>query len=237
MRSYGLSWSLSAKSIPARYEFGEAAVSVCHIFPGDRKASLIEHLAVTGIQGIRGQRRQQIGPQGRGAAQRLVTPPPRDGGVVPGQQDGRHFAPAPYPWPGEYRSLQQAGHRPVAAAERIIGRGLGVAEGPRQQPGVLGNAQSAPDDSFGGGDGPMAGLLEGPVFTRPRVWRGREVPAVLLSGDHAAIARWRRDEALRRTAALRPDLLAALPADTLDSRDRQVLGEAGFPVSGKDMAH
>jgi len=107
----------------------------------------------------------------------------------------------------------------------------------RLLPGVLGNAESAPDDSFGGGDGPMAGLLEGPVYTRPRVWRGREVPAVLLSGDHAAIARWRRDEALRRTAALRPDLLAALPADTLDSRDRRVLGEAGFPVSGKDMAH
>jgi len=107
----------------------------------------------------------------------------------------------------------------------------------RLLPGVLGNAESAPDDSFGGGGGPMAGLLEGPVFTRPRVWRGREVPPVLLSGDHAAIARWRRDEALRRTAALRPDLLAALPADTLDSRDRRVLDEAGFPVSGKDMAH
>jgi tRNA (guanine37-N1)-methyltransferase len=107
----------------------------------------------------------------------------------------------------------------------------------RLLPGVLGNTRSASDDSFGGGDGPMAGLLEGPVFTRPRVWRGREVPAVLLSGDHVAIARWRRDEALRRTAALRPDLLAALPADTLDSRDRKVLDEAGFPVSGKDMAH
>jgi tRNA (guanine37-N1)-methyltransferase len=107
----------------------------------------------------------------------------------------------------------------------------------RLLPGVLGNAASAPDDSFGGGDGPMAGLLEGPVFTRPRVWRGREVPPVLLSGDHAAIARWRRDEALRRTAALRPDLMAALPAEALDGRDRQVLQEAGFPVSGEDMAH
>ncbi len=41
--------------------------------------------------------------------------------------------------------------------------------------------------------GPMAGLLEGPAYTRPRIWRGREVPPVLLSGDHAAIARWRRD--------------------------------------------
>ena len=107
----------------------------------------------------------------------------------------------------------------------------------RLLPGVLGNAASAPDDSFGGGDGPMAGLLEGPVFTRPRVWRGREVPPILLSGDHGAIARWRRDEALRRTAALRPDLMAALPPDTLDDRDWQVLQEAGFPVSGEDMAH
>jgi tRNA (guanine37-N1)-methyltransferase len=107
----------------------------------------------------------------------------------------------------------------------------------RLLPGVLGNAASAPDDSFGGGDGPMAGLLEGPVFTRPRVWRGREVPPILLSGDHAAIARWRRDEALRRTAACRPDLLTLLSADDLDKRDRQVLGEAGFPVSAEDVAH
>ncbi len=107
----------------------------------------------------------------------------------------------------------------------------------RLLPGVLGNAASAPDDSFGGGAGPMAGLLEGPVFTRPRVWRGREVPAILLSGDHAAIARWRRDEALRRTAACRPDLMAVLSPDTLDERDRQILHEAGFPLSGEDMAH
>jgi tRNA (guanine37-N1)-methyltransferase len=107
----------------------------------------------------------------------------------------------------------------------------------RLLPGVLGNAASAPDDSFGAGAGPMAGLLEGPVFTRPRIWRGREVPAVLLSGDHAAIARWRRDEALRRTAACRPDLMAGLPPDALDERDRQVLKRAGFPLSGEDMAH
>jgi tRNA (guanine37-N1)-methyltransferase len=107
----------------------------------------------------------------------------------------------------------------------------------RLLPGVLGNAASAPDDSFGGGAGPMAGLLEGPVFTRPRVWRGREVPAILLSGDHAAIARWRRDEALRRTAACRPDLVASLPPDILDERDRLILNDAGFPLSGEDMAH
>jgi tRNA (guanine37-N1)-methyltransferase len=111
----------------------------------------------------------------------------------------------------------------------------------RLLPGVLGNADSAADDSFGAGEGPMAGLLEGPAYTRPRVWRGREVPPVLLSGDHAAIARWRRDQALRRTAALRPDLAARLlagePGAQLDVRDRQVLIDAGFPISAEDMAH
>jgi tRNA (guanine37-N1)-methyltransferase len=122
----------------------------------------------------------------------------------------------------------------------------------RLLPGVLGNRESAEDDSFGGGSGSggMAGLLEGPVYTRPRVWRSREVPPVLLSGDHAQIARWRRDAALRRTAANRPDLMqrlvsASAEADPdggaaprpLDSRDKQVLSEAGFPVHGQDMAH
>jgi len=120
----------------------------------------------------------------------------------------------------------------------------------RLLPGVLGNASSAGDDSFGGDGEPagaMRGLLEGPVFTRPRAWREREVPEVLLSGNHAAITRWRRDMALRRTAAHRPDLIGALR--DLDRRDRQVLAEAGFttagegspaagfPVSGEDMAH
>jgi len=105
----------------------------------------------------------------------------------------------------------------------------------RLLPGVLGNACSAGDDSFGGGGDPsMRGLLEGPVYTRPRTWRGREVPEVLLSGDHAAIARWRRDMALRRTAAHRPDLIRALR--DLDARDQQVLAEAGFPVAGRDRS-
>ncbi|GAC1324328.1 MAG: tRNA (guanosine(37)-N1)-methyltransferase TrmD [Mycobacteriales bacterium] len=75
----------------------------------------------------------------------------------------------------------------------------------RLLPGVVGNEASVADDSFAPGS--MAGLVEGPVYTRPARWQGRDVPAVLLSGDHAAIARWRRDEALRRTAGNRPDLL------------------------------
>jgi tRNA (guanine37-N1)-methyltransferase len=70
---------------------------------------------------------------------------------------------------------------------------------------VLGNAASHRDDSFAPGG--MEGLLEGPVYTRPPLWRGLEVPAVLQSGDHARIARWRREQAEQRTAALRPDLL------------------------------
>ncbi|HXL18202.1 MAG TPA: tRNA (guanosine(37)-N1)-methyltransferase TrmD [Streptosporangiaceae bacterium] len=107
----------------------------------------------------------------------------------------------------------------------------------RLLPGVLGNAESASDDSFGAGVGAMHGLVEGPTYTRPRVWRGREVPDVLLSGNHAAIARWRRDEALLRTARTRPDLAARLPRGTLSARDRQVLSDAGFAVMGEDVAH
>jgi len=105
----------------------------------------------------------------------------------------------------------------------------------RLLPGVLGNAYSAGDDSFGGDGGPagsMRGLLEGPVYTRPRAWREREVPEVLLSGNHAAIARWRRDMALRRTAAYRTDLAARLRS--LDAHDRRVLAESGYNAEGSN---
>jgi tRNA (guanine37-N1)-methyltransferase len=100
----------------------------------------------------------------------------------------------------------------------------------RLLPGVVGNAASVTSDSF------ADGLLEGPAYTRPEEWAGHRVPEVLLSGDHAAIARWRRDEGLRRTAVRRPDLLAQLPADVLDERDRAVLDEAGFHVAPPDVA-
>ncbi len=109
----------------------------------------------------------------------------------------------------------------------------------RLLPGVLGNEQSHSDDSFGGTGGAMSGLLEGPVYTRPRTWREHEVPDVLLSGNHRAIARWQRDEALRRTAVNRPDLIRRLAAtpEGLDKRDRQVLADVGFPVNAENMAH
>lgn len=108
----------------------------------------------------------------------------------------------------------------------------------RLLPGVLGNEQSNRDDSFGGTGGAMSGLLEGPVYTRPRTWREREVPDVLLSGNHRAIARWQRDQALRRTAANRPDLIRRLTAipGGLGKRDLQVLADAGFPVDAENMA-
>ncbi len=71
----------------------------------------------------------------------------------------------------------------------------------RLLPGVLGNERSHQEDSF------QAGLLEGPSYTRPLVWEGLEVPAVLRSGDHAAIERWRHEQSLDRTRERRPDLL------------------------------
>jgi tRNA (guanine37-N1)-methyltransferase len=76
----------------------------------------------------------------------------------------------------------------------------------------MGNAASATDESF------AAGLLEYPQYTRPAVYRGLEVPAVLRSGDHGAVARWRRQQALDRTRHLRPDLLEQ--ADGGDGRSQ-----------------
>jgi tRNA (guanine37-N1)-methyltransferase len=72
-------------------------------------------------------------------------------------------------------------------------------------PGVLGNEASHADDSFA--PGAMERLLEGPVYTRPPGWEGMAVPEVLTSGDHAAVARWRHEQALARTRQMRPDLL------------------------------
>ncbi|HJC84669.1 MAG: tRNA (guanosine(37)-N1)-methyltransferase TrmD [Corynebacterium sp.] len=88
----------------------------------------------------------------------------------------------------------------------------------RLVPGVLGNRRSHEEDSF------QDGLLEGPSYTKPRVWRELEVPPVLLSGDHAKVDRWRRDQSLLRTAERRPELLAALEQDgQLSARDREVV--------------
>jgi tRNA (guanine37-N1)-methyltransferase len=93
----------------------------------------------------------------------------------------------------------------------------------RLLPGVVGNPESIVEESHG-----ADGLLEHPVFTKPPSWRGLEVPKVLLSGHHANITRWRRDQALRRTAVVRPDLLDHLDPSTLDGHDLAVLDEFGW---------
>jgi tRNA (guanine37-N1)-methyltransferase len=85
----------------------------------------------------------------------------------------------------------------------------------RRIEGVLGNAASAEEESF------EAGLLEHPQYTRPPDFRGALVPDVLLSGDHAKIARWRRTQALERTRDRRPDLFEHAQ---LDKKDRIALG-------------
>jgi tRNA (guanine37-N1)-methyltransferase len=95
----------------------------------------------------------------------------------------------------------------------------------RLLPQVLGNEDSALDESF------SSGLLEYPQYSRPAEFRGWEVPAVLRSGDHGAVARWRRTEALIRTARLRPDLLEALAGrGELSEHDVRELAEHGYDV-------
>ncbi|WP_079907533.1 tRNA (guanosine(37)-N1)-methyltransferase TrmD [Carboxydocella sp. JDF658] len=83
-------------------------------------------------------------------------------------------------------------------------------------PGVLGEEMSAADETF------SQGLLEYPQYTRPREYRGLKVPDILLSGDHGKIARWRRQQALKRTLAWRPDLLEAV---TLKEEDYKLMEE------------
>jgi len=86
-------------------------------------------------------------------------------------------------------------------------------------PGFMGNAESLAEESHH----PNCGTLGYPVYTRPTTWRGLDVPAVLLSGDHAKVADWRRDQARRRTAERRPDLLH--PSQVLRLED--LMGVAG----------
>ena len=98
--------------------------------------------------------------------------------------------------------------------------------------GVIGNPESLAEESHS-----EAGLLEYPVFTQPPTWRDLGIPEVLRSGDHAGIARWRRDQALERTARRRPDMIWALSARPrdgrgrprgLDTRDLEVLAGCGY---------
>ena len=95
--------------------------------------------------------------------------------------------------------------------------------------GFMGNPDSLVEESHSG-----AGLLEYPVFTKPREFRSLEVPEVLLGGNHAAIERWRRDRAIERTVAVRPDLALSLDAASLSQPDRATLASCGvaYPRAG-----
>lgn len=97
----------------------------------------------------------------------------------------------------------------------------------RLMPGFMGNPDSIVEESYTGEDA----LLEHRQYTKPAVWRGIAVPDVLLSGDHGKVDRFRRDEALARTAEIRPDLIAELDCKALDKADRKTLMALGWEVS------
>ncbi len=120
---------------------------------------------------------------------------------------------------------------PVSLGDYVLNGGevavLAIIEAvARLIPGVLGNADSLVEESH------EDGLLEYPVYTKPASWCGREVPPVLLSGHHAQVGRWRRDERLRRTASRRPDLLSALNPADFDRADLAVLAAEGWQPDG-----
>lgn len=97
----------------------------------------------------------------------------------------------------------------------------------RLMPGFMGNPNSIVEESYTG----EGALLEHHQYTKPAVWRDIAVPNVLLSGDHGKVNRYRRDEALARTAEIRPDLIAALDCKALDKADRKTLMALGWEVS------
>lgn len=99
----------------------------------------------------------------------------------------------------------------------------------RLMPGFMGNPESIVEESYTGKNA----LLEHKQYTRPTTWRGLAVPSVLTSGDHQKVDRYRRDEALERTNAIRPDLIARLGCKALDKADRKTLMALGWEVSGE----
>jgi tRNA (guanine37-N1)-methyltransferase len=127
---------------------------------------------------------------------------------------------------GRYEGIDERVARQLATEELSLGdfvltggetAALAVVEATvRLLPGALGDAESAQSDSF------ETGLLDWPHYTRPAEWRGASVPEVLLSGDHARIARFRRREALRATRERRPELLRSA---RLTRDDEALLGE------------
>ncbi|MFD0704399.1 tRNA (guanosine(37)-N1)-methyltransferase TrmD [Alloscardovia venturai] len=99
--------------------------------------------------------------------------------------------------------------------------------------GFMGNRDSIVKESYTGSEG----LLEHRQYTKPTSWRGMDVPEILLSGHHANIDRFRRDEELRRTSDIRPDIIEKLGCRMLDKKDRKLLVELGWDVSGEHPKH
>jgi len=160
----------------------------------------------------RGARRIFLGPQGRPLDQRALADMARAPGLVvlAGRYEGV-----------DERILERDIDEEWSLGDFVLSGGelaaMALIDGVvRLLPGALGDEQSAGSDSF------ADGLLEGPQYTRPEDIDGQRVPPVLLSGDHRAIARWRRKQALGRTWLRRPDLLAARE---LEARDRRLLDE------------
>lgn len=125
--------------------------------------------------------------------------------------------------------------RPMSLGDYVLNGGevavLAMVEAiGRLVPGVIGNPESLVEESH------SDGLLEYPVYTKPASWRDRPIPEILLSGHHRQIARWRRDQQLRRTSARRPDLIRALTVPELDQRDLDVLAEDGWALHDGALA-
>jgi tRNA (guanine37-N1)-methyltransferase len=119
--------------------------------------------------------------------------------------------------------------RPMSLGDYVLNGGevavLAMVEAVgRLLPGVVGNPESLVEESH------SDGLLEYPVYTKPSSWRDRDVPAVLLSGNHGKIAQWRRHEQYRRTAERRPDLLDGFDAGGLPRADRTAFADLGYDV-------
>ncbi|WP_104088114.1 tRNA (guanosine(37)-N1)-methyltransferase TrmD [Arthrobacter sp. GMC3] len=119
--------------------------------------------------------------------------------------------------------------RPISLGDYVLNGGevavLAMVEAiGRLVPGVVGNPESLVEESH------SDGLLEYPVYTKPSVWRDREVPEVLLSGNHGKIAKFRKEHQLRRTAARRPDLIDALDVSNFSKTEKNMLWELGYAV-------
>ena len=119
--------------------------------------------------------------------------------------------------------------RPVSLGDYVLNGGevavLAMVEAiGRLIPGVVGNPESLIEESH------ADGLLEYPVYTKPSNWREREVPEVLLSGNHGKIAKFRKELQLRRTVERRPDLIDVLDVSKFSKTDKNVLWELGYAV-------